>query len=91
MTSHYILCFSFWQLVASKYLYDDGEEDEVFNDEWATSAAVSLADLNQAEREFLVAIVSVTDNINPFASSPLSYFAAVKPEPFFRAVFFESR
>ena len=24
-------------MVASKYLYDDGEEDEVFNDEWATS------------------------------------------------------
>lgn len=43
-------------MVASKYLYDDGEEDEVFNDEWATSAAVSLTDLNQAEREFLVAI-----------------------------------
>ncbi|KAK7073284.1 Cyclin-dependent protein kinase [Halocaridina rubra] len=43
-------------LVASKYLYDDGEEDEVFNDEWATSAAVSLAELNQAERDFLVAI-----------------------------------
>lgn len=46
------------QMVASKYLYDDGEEDEVFNDEWATSAALSLADLNQAEREFLIAIVS---------------------------------
>lgn len=43
-------------MVASKYLYDDGEEDEVFNDEWATSAALSLADLNQAEREFLIAI-----------------------------------
>ena len=24
-------------MVASKYLYDDGEEDEVFNDEWAAS------------------------------------------------------
>ncbi|KAG7154029.1 CNPPD1-like, partial [Homarus americanus] len=43
-------------VVASKYLYDDGEEDEVFNDEWATSAAISLSDLNQAEKEFLVAI-----------------------------------
>lgn len=45
-------------MVASKYLYDDGEEDEVFNDEWATSAALPLSDLNKAEREFLVAIVS---------------------------------
>lgn len=43
-------------MVASKYLYDDGEEDEVFNDEWATSAALTLHDLNQAEREFLDAI-----------------------------------
>ncbi|XP_063597477.1 protein CNPPD1-like isoform X1 [Penaeus indicus] len=43
-------------MVASKYLYDDGEEDEVFNDEWATSAALPLSDLNKAEREFLVAI-----------------------------------
>ncbi|XP_045606149.1 protein CNPPD1 [Procambarus clarkii] len=43
-------------MVASKYLYDDGEDDEVFNDEWAMSAAVSLGDLNQAEKEFLGAI-----------------------------------
>ncbi|KAK3884396.1 hypothetical protein Pcinc_011333 [Petrolisthes cinctipes] len=43
-------------MVASKYLYDDGEEDEVFNDEWATSAAITLQDLNQAELEFLSAI-----------------------------------
>lgn len=50
--------FSCLQLVASKYLYDDGEEDEVFNDEWATSAAIALQDLNQAELEFLTAIVS---------------------------------
>lgn len=55
----YFYCAS--QMVASKYLYDDGEEDEVFNDEWATSAALSLADLNQAEREFLTAIVSLVN------------------------------
>ncbi|XP_071531199.1 uncharacterized protein [Panulirus ornatus] len=59
-------------MVASKYLYDDGEEDEVFNDEWATSAAVSLTDLNQAEREFLVAIVS-----HVFAVCIVGYTAAV--------------
>lgn len=23
------------QMVASKYLYDEGEDEEVFNDEWA--------------------------------------------------------
>nr|XP_053628420.1 uncharacterized protein LOC128685788 isoform X2 [Cherax quadricarinatus] len=43
-------------MVASKYLYDDGEEDEVFSDEWAMSAAVPLSDFIQAEKEFLVAI-----------------------------------
>lgn len=40
-------------LVASKFLYDDGEEDEVFNSEWATSANMELKDLNLLEREFL--------------------------------------
>lgn len=43
-------------LVASKFLYDDGEEDEVFNDEWAASANMELKDLNQLEREFLDAL-----------------------------------
>lgn len=57
--SDYLIFCCIFQMVASKYLYDDGEEDEVFNDEWATSAALSLADLNQAEREFLIAIVSL--------------------------------
>lgn len=44
-------------------MYDDGEEDEVFNDEWATSAAITLQDLNQAELEFLTAIVSIMTSI----------------------------
>lgn len=53
-------------LVASKFLHDDGEEDEVFNDEWATSASMEKKDLNKLELEFLVAIdwnvfVSVED------------------------------
>lgn len=43
-------------LVASKFLYDDGEEDEVFNDEWAASANMDLKDLNLLEREFLDAL-----------------------------------
>ncbi len=32
-------------MVASKFLHDDGEEDEVFNDEWATSASMEKKDL----------------------------------------------
>lgn len=43
-------------LVASKFLYDDGEEDEVFNNEWAASADLELKDLNVMEREFLDAL-----------------------------------
>lgn len=45
-------------MVASKFLNDDGEEDEVINAEWATSAKLDLSKLNELEREFLQAIVS---------------------------------
>merc|ERR1711981_949622 len=43
-------------MVASKYLYDDGEDDEVFNDEWATSGHMEKKELNRLELEFLLAI-----------------------------------
>lgn len=45
-------------MVASKFLNDEGEEDEVINSEWANSAKIDLTDLNQIERQFLQAIVS---------------------------------
>lgn len=44
-------------MVSSKFLYDDGEEDEVFTKEWATSAGLSIKELIQLEKEFLNAIV----------------------------------
>ena len=47
-----------FQMVASKYLYDEGVDEEVFNDEWAKSANLDLKDLNELERDFLNAIVS---------------------------------
>lgn len=43
-------------MVASKYLHDDGEDDEVFNDEWATSGRMEKSELNKLELEFLAAI-----------------------------------
>jgi len=43
-------------MVASKYLFDDGEDEEVFNDEWATSGEIELKELNRTEREFLAAL-----------------------------------
>ena len=43
-------------MVASKFLHDDGEEDEVFNDEWAKSGAMEKKELNELELNFLSAI-----------------------------------
>lgn len=43
-------------MVASKYLHDDGEEDEVFNEEWAASGGISRKELNRLEIEFLTSI-----------------------------------
>nr|XP_034188653.1 protein CNPPD1 [Osmia lignaria] len=43
-------------MVASKFLNDEGEEDEVFNTEWAQSGGLSISYINQLEKEFLKAI-----------------------------------
>lgn len=43
-------------MVASKFLFDDGEDEEVFNDEWANSGNIDVKQLNRLEREFLAAI-----------------------------------
>lgn len=44
-------------MVASKFLNDEGEDDEVFNPDWANSANIELNELNQLERDFLQAMV----------------------------------
>lgn len=43
-------------MVASKFLHDDGEEDEVFNDEWAISGGMDTKELNRLELRFLAAL-----------------------------------
>ncbi|XP_068960558.1 protein CNPPD1 [Petaurus breviceps papuanus] len=43
-------------MVASKYLYDEGEEEEVFNDEWGAAGGVAVPTLNALERGFLSAM-----------------------------------
>nr|CAG4645527.1 EOG090X069C [Lynceus sp. MCZ IZ 141354] len=58
-------------LVASKYLQDEGCEDEVFNDEFAASFDIPLPDLNQLERDFIQAL-----NWNLFASET-EFFGAL--------------
>lgn len=46
-------------MVASKYLYDEGEEEEVFNDEWSAAGKVEVQTMNTLEMNFLCAIVSL--------------------------------
>lgn len=43
-------------MIASKFLNDEGEDDEVFNPDWANSANIDLTELNQLERDFLQAM-----------------------------------
>ncbi|XP_066149432.1 protein CNPPD1 [Euwallacea fornicatus] len=43
-------------MVSSKFLFDDGEIDEVFMDEWAASSGLTCKELIQLERDFLKAI-----------------------------------
>ena len=48
----YLFCLHFVCLQIS----DDGEEDEVFNEEWAKSGAMEKKELNELELNFLSAI-----------------------------------
>lgn len=43
-------------MVASKYLYDEGEDEEVFNDEWGTAGKLDVQTVNALEMNFLNAI-----------------------------------
>lgn len=43
-------------MVASKYLYDEGEEEEVFNDEWGAAGKLDVKTINNLEMNFLNAI-----------------------------------
>ncbi|KAI4497098.1 hypothetical protein M0802_007844 [Mischocyttarus mexicanus] len=45
-------------MIATKFLNDDGEEDQVLNQEWALSSNLSVSQINQLEKEFLNAIVN---------------------------------
>ncbi|BES89712.1 Cyclin [Nesidiocoris tenuis] len=43
-------------MIATKFLNDSGEEDDVLNSEWANSSGLTLKDVNNLEKEFLNAI-----------------------------------
>ncbi|XP_077997504.1 protein CNPPD1-like [Glandiceps talaboti] len=55
-------------MLASKYLYDEGEEEEMYNDEWADAAGLDVDTVNEMERDFLSAI-----NWNLFVK-PIDFF-----------------
>lgn len=44
-------------MVASKYLYDEGEDEEVFNDEWGAAGKMDVQTVNDLEMNFLNAMV----------------------------------
>ena len=56
-------------MVASKYLYDEGVDEEVFNDEWAESAKIEVDEINEMERDFLSAIVRIIFDLRPVTPS----------------------
>merc|ERR1719428_110268 len=43
-------------LVATKMLTDEGEEDEIYNDEWAEASGLATSTINKLERDFLEAL-----------------------------------
>ena len=45
-------------MMASKYLYDEGVYEEVFNEDWAVVGMMETAEINQLEQDFLAALVS---------------------------------
>jgi hypothetical protein len=42
--------------VSSKFLIDEGEEEEILNGEWAKAAGLSISKTNRLEWEFLDAM-----------------------------------
>lgn len=50
-------------VVASKYLHDDGDEEFVYNDEWAASASMPQRRLNRLELQMLAMLVGFRRNV----------------------------
>ncbi|XP_022093990.1 protein CNPPD1-like [Acanthaster planci] len=43
-------------MIATKFLYDEGEEEELYNDQWAEAAKIDVNRVHDLERDFLAAI-----------------------------------
>lgn len=50
-------------MMASKYLYDEGVDEEVFNGEWAETAGMDKDEVNRMEEEFLNAMARANSHI----------------------------
>ncbi|KAG1714931.1 Protein CNPPD1 [Nymphon striatum] len=48
--------FLITMMIATKFLNDNGVQDEVYNDEWAHSGNMDIKDFNALERNFLAAV-----------------------------------
>lgn len=75
-------------MVASKYLYDEGEEEEVFNDEWGAAGKLDVQTVNNLEMKFLNAIVSVLEAACVYCVTAIILilvFSLVGMEPLHRA------
>lgn len=44
---------NFFKLLASKFLIDEGEDDEIYNDQWADAADIPVEKINKLEKFFL--------------------------------------
>ncbi len=42
-----------FQLLASKYLIDEGESEEIYNDEWAAVSELPVKEINKLEKSIL--------------------------------------
>ncbi|CAH1104186.1 unnamed protein product [Psylliodes chrysocephalus] len=68
-------------MVSCKFLFDDGEGDEVFLDEWAASGGLNIKDLIRLEKEFLSAInweIFVSDKKFNSKLQELEFILAIK-------------
>ena len=50
--------------MASKYLVDEGEFNEIYNEDWASVSKLSIERVNKLEKQMLFDLVSVYNALN---------------------------
>jgi len=54
-----------FKLLASKYLVDEGEDEEIYNEEWADLVDFPVEKVNKIERSILKQLVSLYMILKP--------------------------